>query len=371
MFKRFYIILLLLNTAFILDAQNILNGVGVETNGYFGRLARHSSRMLAPITGLSDGASLNITYQTNGKHAWQRFYKLPSIGLKIGYQNIDNGAYYGEAAYTSVYIERYLKIRKNYKTYLRTVAGAAYLNKKYDFYTNPLQNSIGSHWNLNFSFLYGYQWKLNNHFFLNTGAGVIHFSNGGATSQNLGLNVLALQFGVKYVPSPHAETPSLDANEFKAIDKTWNWDLEFNVGLKEQNGVHGGPFYPIYNYSIGTKRDINRRFSWLAGAEYEYYAGVRNFLEHIQRFESEERFWQSSRVGVFAGTELWYDKFSLTIKMGAFLTNNYKQKLPVFNKFGIRYYILDMPSFKAYVGIAIKTELIVANYVSGTVGFRF
>ncbi len=363
--------LILLCATFTISAQSVLQGVGVEPNGYLGKLARHSGTMLAPVDGFARGGSLNLVYQTNGKYAWERFYKFPSIGVNFTFKDYDNNPYYGDAYSASFYIERYFKIRKNHKAYLRTTLGATYLTKSYDFYTNPLQTAIGSHWNANFSLLLGYQWLLNEHWQLSTGGGIIHASNGGATSQNLGLNVLGVHIGLKYTPIPYATDDFNTSSDFGTINKNYEIDAELNIGLEEQEGVLGGAFYPIYNYSLGVRRGINRRYSWMAGAEYEYNVRVRDFMEHIQRFEPEERFWQSSRVGLFVGTEIWYDRMSIVIKMGGFLTNNYKQKLPVFNKYGVRYYFIKNEKIKTYLGVNLKTQLIEAEYMSCSMGVRF
>ena len=88
-----------------------------------------------------------------------------------------------------------LKINKVYFDF-QIGFGAAYLNKKYDKISNPLNNAIGSHWNNITQFAVAMERQVYKDCHITVGAHFTHFSNARTASPNAGINTTGLTFGI-------------------------------------------------------------------------------------------------------------------------------------------------------------------------------
>lgn len=353
-----------------LFAQHPLDGFGIEPNLYVGSMVKHTPTMIGSPVGPSRGFTLNLSYETHGKHVWESLYRYPTIGFYGGFMNIDNGDIFGEAYYAAPYIAFSLKQKPTYKTYLQVGLGGAYLTKKYNEATNTTNNAIGSHWNGAFNLRYGAQFSLAEHWALTTGVGINHFSNAGTTPKNLGINLCDAQIGLKYMPHP---VKRADYQSLAAVipEKRWDVEASYYSGIEQHNVALGGAFYPVHNGVIGVGYRKSYKHRWVAGFEYEHNKKSRVLMEHIERFDPEDYFKQSSLWMFFVGEEMKIGNLSLLFNMGVHFQRTYQIEKQIYNKYGIRYYVVNTPDFKLHLDAYLKTELIDAQFVAVGMGMQF
>lgn len=81
---------------------------------------------------------------------------------------------------------------------------------------------------------------------------------------------------------------------------------------------------------------------------------VREFINHIHKFPEEERFREPSRHMLFIGEELKVGNLSLIFNMGAYFRKNYQIERRIYNKFGLRYYVLNTEHFNMHLNAVLK-----------------
>ncbi len=354
-----------------LAAQSIPQNYGFTAEAFGGYFFKHSSEIKFPAKGISSGMTLFYNYDTYGKEAWSQWRNYPTVGIGVGFLDIDQSDIYGTAFHISPFINTYSKWRGNSRGYFRVTSGLAYLTKRYDEIDNPDNTAIGSNWNVHFSLLWGWQWRIQPNLDFNIGAGVVHFSNGGTTAGNLGINVLSLQTGIKYIPKAIDRKDYISNNDKRDLDRKFSADIETSFSLVQHDAGSGGSYFPIYIHSLNIGWDWNKVHRWMAGFEYEKNLKVLNFLNHIHKFEPDERDWQASRVQFFLGDELRYNRISGYLKMGISLTNHYKEEFLIYNKIGLRWYMIESKYFNLYGHIVMKSQLAEAEYLAFGLGVRF
>lgn len=362
--------LLILSLAVV--GQQSLKGFGIEPNLYFGSMVKHTPTMIGSPQGPSRGFTLNLSYETYGKNVWETVYNYPVIGFYSGFMNIDNGNIFGEAYFAAPYISFTKKQREKSRTYILVGMGGGYLTETYNEATNITNNAIGTHWNGAFNLRYGYEYELAKHWTFTSSVGINHFSNAGVSPKNLGINLCDAQIGIKYIPNPVQQTDFQSAPDVLPIpQKRWSIELGLYNGFEQQNTALGGAFYPVYNGSLNLGYRKSYKHRWVFGYDYEYNVKVRTFINHIHKFPEEERFREASRHMFFIGEELKVGNLSLIFNMGAYFRKNYQIERRIYNKFGLRYYILNTEHFNMHLNAVLKTELVDARYVSVGAGFQF
>lgn len=94
-------------------------------------------------------------------------------------------------------------------------------------------------------------------------------------------------------------------------------------------------------------------------------------MEHIERFDPEDYFKQSSLWMFFVGEEMKIGNLSLLFNMGVHFQRTYQIEKQIYNKYGIRYYVVNTPDFKLHLDAYLKTELIDAQFVAVGMGMQF
>lgn len=344
-------------------------GIAIAPSIYLGRMFKHTPNLIGSPQGLSRGVALNFSYETYGRRAWETAYKFPLVGMYAAWIDIDDGNHFGEAFFFAPYVQFVQRERERSKTFITVGMGAGYLTKIYNEANNTNNNAVGSHWNIAVNLRYGWQYSLTDQLTFTSSLGLNHFSNGGTTPNNLGINLADLQLGLHYTPHPVSPN-DYKIYELPQLNPRWDVEVAFNLGLEQHNLALGGAFYPIYNgmLAIGYQKHFKHR--WRIGLDYEYNTKERELMEHIHKFDEDERAWRSSKLGIFVGEELRIRRFSLYFDMGFYLHRGQASQF-FYNKLGFRYYYIYTDHFKMYLSPVIKTELITAKYVGFCTGMVF
>ncbi|HUQ97546.1 MAG TPA: acyloxyacyl hydrolase, partial [Chitinophagaceae bacterium] len=140
----------------------------------------------------------SLVQQTDGRKAWQRANALPQVGVAAFYGNSGSKKQIGSMAGVFPFVAWQLFQNKKLQSGLRAGAGLGYIQKPYDKITNHKNVLIGTHGNAYINFLWQTEALLFSNLHVNAGLSFSHFSNGSSTLPNLGLNIPALAFGLRY-----------------------------------------------------------------------------------------------------------------------------------------------------------------------------
>ncbi|MEM7102939.1 MAG: acyloxyacyl hydrolase [Bacteroidota bacterium] len=356
-----------------LNAQ-FLKGTAFETSFHYGRILKHTPKFEAAITGKTYGIEFNLVKNTYGAQPWQQLHKYPIIGYALSYFNFGDNEIWGSAvAVMPNFTLQFLK-KKHFHMHFRLGTGIAFLSKPFDKVSNPTNNVIGSHLNNVTAFRLGFGWHLTKQWTLQTSGSYTHFSNGGTTQPNLGINVPSLNIGLKYTPQPVTPEDLIHYDSIPAKDKKIHFDLGFSVGFRESR-VTGGPPFPHYIGTFTVHRMINRVNRLHLGFEYEYPMSQVAFIQHVEQFETrKESRLAPMRFSIQAADEVILGRVSFMFILGAYLTQNDYQSFWVYAKLGTRYYIpFGKPGshHKVHFGLYMKSHKAVAEHIAGGVGVQF
>ena len=220
---------------------------------------------LKPITSNSiNHFELLLTRQTNGEKDWHSFIKYPEVGIVIKALDFNNTEVLGHSLGALPFLNIKLGSYNKFNTSIRIGVGLAYLSKKYNQLSNPLNVAISSSLNLigDMNLTIGY--PITERIIINVNLNALHLSNGSIKKPNYGLNIVGGGIGVNYTfNKPNSVNPKTSE---QTPTKSVYW-FSIAGGFKEV-GNAGGPLYypitsqfsyikPLYHYiQLGASIDL-------------------------------------------------------------------------------------------------------------------
>lgn len=371
---RSTLLLLLLLCSLSLSAQNPLleKGLSWEPSWLLGKVQAHSPKFRQPITELTTGMELHLSWQSYGKkkwHAWQRF---PKFGLGLLYLHHGDNPTYGSAVgvYPDIVVP-FNNSQKRFHAWFRGGFGLAWLSQSY---RQSTQNyAIGSNLNAIGAFRVGGQYRISSRWAIQAIASATHFSNGATQLPNLGLNIIGGQIGVSYTPHP-LEPADYISHPKEPISKRWRIAALLGIGQLEK-GAPLGPKSLVWNLTLETKKQIFQTQRLGLGLMYEYFGWIPQDMD--TQGLRDNQFWTASRWSVFASDEFHFGKTSLLAQFGVYPTwaksNRYSGLEFFYFRVGMRYYLVGKPEKKqsTHIGIYLKAHGGVAEYISIGLGQEF
>ncbi|MFN6944422.1 MAG: acyloxyacyl hydrolase [Cytophagaceae bacterium] len=343
------------------DATTHPSGYMVNFNLMKGTILDHSLNM-SHLTDQSPTAfELDFSKQTYGNKDWQQLYNFPQIGFALHYVLLDPqrplGNFFSAATYISPVLYR---SEKNLLSY-RIGIGIGYVERRFHPTLNPDNNLMSSrlnfclYGNINFRrFLLG-----NTH--INTGIGILHYSNGAFKVPNLGINIPTIHLGVGIGDQPQK---SFKKGILPDYARKYYVNIIGAAGLKEMYPIEG-PKYTNYSSSVYVSRTLNRKSMINAGIDVFYNNSYERHMEN--RYLTDKKYKATSALTI--GHELVISKLVLLTQVGYYIYT----PLPDFpytdfyQRVSLRYYFMDNLS----VGAALKTHYANADFVEYSIGYRF
>lgn len=358
----------------IAQAQNGL-GWMVESNFHYGQLIKHTPKLRFEVTQPSYAFELNFKKQLLGNKSWHQMQNYPTFGIAAMHYTFGNADFLGSAFSIAPNLGVYLSRKEKFDLQFVFGYGLAYLNKPFDFNTNPQNNAIGSSINATVQLRFVTNFHFHPKWSAKAGISFTHYSNGASSLPNFGLNVPGAMLGLRHRFVPFSTTDLIREESLsKKPLKRFGLDAALGIGYRERGG-NGGPRQPIYIASIGATYQTNKINRLHLGGEYEYNQGVYLFGKHVGEFDSErEARIRSMRFSLFVADELYFGKFSLSLHVGAYLHNVYLGVFPIYNRFIVRYYFPPVGKQlqgQFYTAIQLKSHLIIAEYFSIMGGVKF
>jgi hypothetical protein len=199
-------------------------------------------------------------------------------------------------------------------------------------------------------------------------AGISHFSDAAYQLPNLGINVPALNIGLRYTPRPVAEYAT---TAYTHTGRRWHGLVQLDYGNNEQI-VEGGAKYVIGGLSVGALYDFSALHHFFGGANYEFSESDYRWVAYQYPYAGEATYIESgSRFSLFMGDEFRFGQFAFGVTVGAYLKKSTFTPFPVYEKLALRYYFLPNKPMHPYLCAQLKAHLSVAEYYSVGAGFLF
>lgn len=339
-----------------------------------GQIRKHSPTLKYQTPTYSSGIEVSYLIHTTDQKRWQTYWKKPTIDLSAVCIDFGDNQVLG-SAYGIIPNIQFYPIRGNrFKLALSFGAGGAYLSRKFDFNTNPLNNAIGSHLNniTRFRLLFIYDR-------FSIGGNLYHFSNGSSYTPNSGINVLLANISYRFnsIKAQPNKTIEYQRKIFKNNTnrereyKRWGLDIMYVNGFN-QAAVPGGPSYDIRSFSLGLYKSLGPFMRLHYGLEYEYNETLYNFFVNDFSTEQEARDLAYNSV-LYVGCEFFFGNIGFKPKLGYYLPYPIPESGdPFYIKLETHYYPFGhdrRPS--PYIGMALKSHFAVAQYASIQGGVNF
>lgn len=347
---------------------------GFETAFHAGIVARHTPKLTTRTGELLGGQEFGLRFHTTGRRDWQAWHRYPVLGVSLVHFHLGEGSHgdaFGLLPHLSVPIVR----AGWFATFFRLGTGLAWVTRPYDYFDNPGQNAIGSHWNNITQFRLGGEARLGDHFRLNAGVALNHFSNGSSRLPNYGINIPSGYLGLAWSPRPVREKDFLPAQTDKRAGRHFGGMLQAGFANIEY-GVFDGPKYPVWTGTAAGMYHFNPVNRALLGLDYEFNKAIYEYGLQSADFENEtEARKGATRLGIFVADEFLFGYIGVQLQLGRYIGKDLNQYVlkRTYSKLTMRYYFPRVlkTSLQAHMGITLKAHATTAEYISLQAGVAF
>ncbi len=352
-------------------AQNI----ALEASFYQGVVWRHTPKLTTQTGEGINGQELGIRCQTLGRKDWQAWQRYPSLGASLAHFQLGEGAHeraFGLLPWLNVPIFHAGWFQANF----RIGTGLAWVSRPYDWWVNPRQNAIGSHWNNMTQFRFGAEARLNAHARLLLGGSFTHFSNGGTALPNYGINVLSGWVGASWSPKPlYASHRKAATTSRKLTDRRLGGLLQGGFSAI-QIATFDGPKYPIWSGAAAVVFRFNKLHRASLGIDFEQNKAIYAWGLHSARFADKASARHgASRIAVFMAEEFLFGDLAIQLQAGRYFGKKRNAFVPkqLYSKLSMRWYLPEKirTTVRPFLGITIKAHAFTAEYIAWNLGFAF
>jgi hypothetical protein len=324
---------------------------------HYGFVMNHSVNMAHLANQRFSAFELELNKQTTVKQPFAQLYNFPRIGISAQYFILDPhkplGNMLGIYPHVSFMIMRHKKHELNF----RVGWGLGYIERRFDLNDNYKNNLISSRINYTFSGRLNYTFKAGK-YNINTGIGLLHFSNGGMKVPNLGINVPTLHLGLGLNAKENQEFKKDSLPPFK---RSWNFYLSTSGGIKRIYPVEG-PAYFLSSTSLYVGRTLNRKSTINLGTDILYDPSGKHAFKGD---ESGIKF-INLKWSITAGHELSFSRLTLLTQIAYYVYDPMKLSKPVYQRYGLKYYI----NKNYFIGTAMRAHFGTADVVEWSFGVK-
>ncbi len=337
-----------------------------QTDIFYGKPIEHDKKLNNAIQGNSFGILLSWNKKPTETDEFNTLYNFPERGYSAIYQDF-NSTVLGEVFGAYRHFTYNLTPKSNNPLKLTTAFGIGYATKKYDEFTNNQNIAIGSNLLVSaYLKLQYYQLLLNDKLSVNTGISLLHFSNVGIKSPNLGINTVSLNLGVNYVLN-EAKNTVLPSEKAEQINEPIQLNLVLRGGYNESLIENSGLF-PFYTVSIYGSKKLNKYSTITGGLDYFDAKFLKKHIEYINASEGKNYDPNNyKRAGVFIGHELTQNRFAFVSQLGYTFYSHYPYISKIYERFGFKH-TLNKHLFSE---ISLKANLFRAESLEFGIGYKF
>jgi Lipid A 3-O-deacylase (PagL) len=365
--------LLIVFCAWIMRAEaQITKGLSLEANTFVGTIIRHSPKLVMPPTKNALGVEVHASWQLKGQKQWHEWKGFPAVGVSVLYIDLGEPKAVGSAIGVFPTIDFNLFTARKYPLSITSQVGTGvgYLTRHFDQFDNPTYNAIGSALNCMIHLKLRAETRLTPSIKAHIGGNFTHFSNGGARLPNLGINIPALELGVRWV----LDTEGVYRRHNLPPTTTKKWGVNTTASMALSSNNTRGPKYPIYNVSVALVRHLSKTSRLGFGVGYEQNRLVAEFGLHAALFASEREARQASERWMgFLEKESFFGNVAMVFQSGVYFRDYEGVRNLWYNKIGVRVYLpaIGRPKTQFHVGFALKAHLATAEYIAFAGGASF
>lgn len=363
--------LLILATALGLGISASAQAPAIEFVAHGGAVWRHTPKLTTSSGEMLGGQEIGLRFQTTGRRDWHAWQRYPVLGAAFVHFHLGQGSHghaFGLLPHLSVPIVR----AGRFAAFFRLGTGLAWVTRPYDYFRNPAQNALGSHWNNITQFRLGTEWRLGSRWCLQTGAALNHFSNGASALPNYGINIPSAYLGLAWSPAPLSEADFKPALTGKQAIRRWGGTLQFNFANIEY-GIFDGPRYAVPGGSAAIFYHFNRVNRLLLGADYEFNHAIYDFgLQSAEFSGAGEARRGATRLAMFIADEFLFGAIGVQLQMGRYIGRDMNRFVlrRNYSKLTMRVYMprLFGTGLRPHLGITLKAHATTAEYISLNAG---
>lgn len=329
-----------------------------------GTILEHNKQMAHLAESHPKGVLLQYNIQPNSELSWQQRYRFPTYGFSFLYQDFQSPIL-GEAYAVGAHLNFFAWKRR---LQFQISQGIGYVSNPYDKYENPKNNAFGSHFLSSNRFGVAYKpFRVWEHWGVQAGINLQHFSNGRTKFPNSGINSINLAVGLNYNPKPWVE-PVRDSVLPKVTEPLRYW-LAVRAGVNEAQIVGLG-VDPFVHVGLGVDKRISYSSALQLGVDLFWTQSVDKYIQFMAQ-GYPDRFGDQAdasyfRMGVLAGHEWFFDRFSIETQVGTYLYKDFDYEANVYQRLGFKYYLTP----KVFVGASLKSHGMRAEAVEWGGGIR-
>ena len=345
----------------------------IETNYQVGwHLAIHPK--YPTIKTPSHTAEIALIQHTQGKKIWSILYKKPSVAYMLAYQTLGNREVLGEGIYFVPALDfKVFKVGR-FDLLARVGWGLGIVTKPHSSFFNPTNIVMGSPINACATVRALFRYQISKNIHLLAGGGITHYSNGGFTKPNLGINIPFGQVGLQYSFQAKAVQDSLEQKilrQLPSLNQTFRPFVYVGLGLTETQATRGAK-YPIYSIGLGVSRMMARISKLSIAVEYLYNTATYAFDRHNGGFTLDH--WNYARFSMMATHELLFGHFGFVTSVGAYFNKHRSQGSVILTKVGFNFYLKNyFKRFKhqLWMGCHVRAYAGEAEFVEVVLGYNW
>jgi len=319
-------------------------------------------------------SELNYARTTFQKKYWHYVQHYPELGLSIIFNTNAEKNVFGNAVAIIPSFGMRLNNNENFRLYCRLGLGLGYVQHWYHRFENPTNVVIGTPINIaaNGKFFAEIPFKGKHHLLF--GLNALHYSNAKIQLPNLGINVIGLFLGYRYiVPDANLQQNKAELFARKSDSISNSYFVQCRTGLGFTNIIkQGGGLYPVTTFAAAFGRTYNqRRGKIYVGGEMHNNSAIKAF-DKLSETEDNPKKW--NRIAVFAGHEFIFSRIGFVLQCGVNVRRELLSRSVIYNKLGYNFYWKDnnlKNRWNAYLGLYVQAAAGEAEFPEISLGLQF
>lgn len=337
-----------------------------------GVLTKHSpSKMLFELPDPVRTFTLEVMHRSQGRAFWSAVHRRPSVGFAGVWHRFGNDSVLGSAVGLYPQMDVFLLRSRPLQVYVRIGYGLVWVTRPFDRISNPGNTAIGSSLNNISTAGISADLRIAQRLRLHIGGAATHVSNGRLILPNLGLNTFTLRAGLRY---DFGETVFEKNRHRPKQQQPWTLNARIGLGGAEE-GVAGGPFYPVYAAAIFAAKQYCSQSRLHIGLDVAYNTARATYLQDQQLNHTDiGPGWNPLRYSLFVSNEFLFGRVGMMVQGFFYLNPPLKGAEFMGFRLGPNLYLHEMDQharFNPFIGVYMKAHANTAQYVEMAAGMSF
>ncbi|MEY4593661.1 MAG: hypothetical protein RIQ47_71 [Bacteroidota bacterium] len=331
-------------------------GAAVKIN--YGFLMAHREALMPLQEQHLSAVDIAVFKTTSGEKSWQRKFIYPETGLLLSIINTGTKKL-GTAIAIVPYIDFPLYKSQDDQCWLKYGMGLGYIESPFSPMENQKNAAIGSHLNGVVHIGFNYRKNFSTKTIGELGAGFTHFSNGSMKMPNLGINLPAVNIGIRHYMGATKNLTSANDSSYRRKGALHIFGA---FGIKEIYPALGPKYTALTlsgTYFFGSVKKSD--FGIGADLFYDNSLSVK-----YERESNDTASGVNLRPGIYGAYQLRIASIGLLFNMGFYPYTRYKNDGNFYHRIGLRYY-----HNRFFACVNLKTHYARADFFEWGLGWIF